>query len=88
MAISDRQQGDHAGDEIAVEEEADLGRIAEDRAIGHERELVGQQPRRQREDLGVRLQRAEEHPEDRKAREHQADRQPEIDQHGRQHGSC
>ena len=86
MAIDHRQEGDHAGDEVAVEEEADLGGVAEDRPVGIERELVGQQPRRQREDLGVRLQRAEEHPEHREAREHEAGRQPEMDEDRRHQG--
>ena len=40
MAIEHGQDGDRAGDEVAVEEEAELGRIAEDRSIGGEREVL------------------------------------------------
>jgi hypothetical protein len=41
MEISTVQNGNHSGDKIAVDEEADLGRIVEDRKVGYVREMVG-----------------------------------------------
>lgn len=63
------------------------GRIVEDRQVRLDRGVVGQQSRRQRENLGVGFQRCEKHPQNWKAGEHQSHGKTEIGQCGWQDGA-
>lgn len=71
-----RQDGDCERDEVAVDEESDLGRIVEHVSVGGEGEAGRDDLRRVGEDLGVGLERADQHPEHGKHHEHRADQEP------------
>ncbi|MEI2705415.1 MAG: LysR substrate-binding domain-containing protein, partial [Ilumatobacteraceae bacterium] len=64
-----------SADDVAVDEEPHLHRVAHDRGVGVEREVLGDQPRGELEDLGVGLERTGGHPHHREGDHHGADQQ-------------
>src|SRR5207237_2433372 len=64
-----RENGDRQCDNVAIDKETHLDRVAENGPVGVEREVLSDDPRRQLEDLRVGLEGAGPHPEDGERRE-------------------
>src|SRR5215218_2772159 len=61
--------------DVAVQEEPQLGRIGQDLPVGVERKVLRDEPRRNLEDLAIRLQRCRQHPNDREPSEDRTEAQ-------------